>query len=481
MMDVRVRMYRQFLGDCFLITFGEDQAHMLIDCGVIAGTEGATERMRAVAQDIYDSTKGHLDVLVATHEHWDHLSGFLQAQDIFDRMTVENVWLAWTEDPNDEVARSLRNKRGQTRLTVNAAIQRLGMLGPAGFQLAERLGSLMDFFQEERSATVLGAAKGRTTEDAMNWVGARSGATIHYCAPGEKAIELEGLEGIRIYVLGPPKDLSLIKRDLPSKRDPETYELSFAGGLDKAFLRAATAYLEEPENLSAEEEEQIQRGQPFDRYYQIQADKAKTMPFFKNHYGFDNPAQDPQGWRRIDDDWLAVAGQLALQLDSDTNNTSLVLAIELVKSGKILLFAADAQVGNWLSWNTLSWSLSRGNGSNTTVTAADLLRRTVLYKVGHHGSHNATLREKGLELMTSPELVAMIPVVQEMAKKKRWNMPFPALARRLEEKTAGRILQSDRDLTAGGAAGGDGAQWKAFCEQVSEGPGNLYFDYKVSG
>ena len=29
--------------------------------------------------------------------------------------------------------------------------------------------------------------------------------------------------------------------------------------------------------------------------------------------------------------------------------------------------------------------------------SADLLHRTIFYKVGHHGSHNATLRERGLE------------------------------------------------------------------------------------
>jgi hypothetical protein len=48
---------------------------------------------------------------------------------------------------------------------------------------------------------------------------------------------------------------------------------------------------------------------------------------------------------------LGLAGRLALQLDSDTNNTSLVLAFELGKSGRVLLFPGDAQVGNWLSWH----------------------------------------------------------------------------------------------------------------------------------
>lgn len=44
---------------------------------------------------------------------------------------------------------------------------------------------------------------------------------------------------------------------------------------------------------------------------------------------------------------------MALMLDSATNNTSLVLGIEL-DPGEVLIFAADAQVGNWLSWQDLS-------------------------------------------------------------------------------------------------------------------------------
>ena len=46
-----------------------------------------------------------LDRLVVTHEHWDHLSGFLQARsDLRHASTVGEVWLAWTEDPHDELA-----------------------------------------------------------------------------------------------------------------------------------------------------------------------------------------------------------------------------------------------------------------------------------------------------------------------------------------------------------------------------------------
>ena len=104
-------------------------------------------------------------------------------------------------------------------------------------------------------------------------------------------------------------------------------------------------------------------------------------------------------------------------------------------------------MGNWLSWETPEWPASGVPGA-PRIKARDLLARTVLYKVGHHGSHNATLREQGLELMTSAEMAAMIPVSRTMAKKQEWNMPFPSLYRRLQEKTGGRILDQDEGVAA---------------------------------
>jgi len=77
-------MYRQGLGDCFLLTFPgrERESHLLIDFGVLLGTEDAKRTMRQIAHQIVEATGGRLDVLVATHEHWDHVSGFMQAEDL---------------------------------------------------------------------------------------------------------------------------------------------------------------------------------------------------------------------------------------------------------------------------------------------------------------------------------------------------------------------------------------------------------------
>ena len=56
-------------------------------------------------------------------------------------------------------------------------------------------------------------------------------------------------------------------------------------------------------------------------------------------------------WRRMTADDAADAGALALAMNNATNNASLVLAFELSKGGKVLLFVGDAQAGNWRSWS----------------------------------------------------------------------------------------------------------------------------------
>lgn len=78
------------------------------------------------------------------------------------------------------------------------------------------------------------------------------------------------------------------------------------------------------------------------------------------------------------------------------------------------------------------------------MTGPELLKRTIFYKVGHHGSHNATLRDKGLEQMENLR-VSTIPVDEEMAKKKRWNhMPFDEILAALGKRAKGIVLRVDK-------------------------------------
>jgi len=410
-------MYRHGFGDCLLVTLpreGGDDYHLLIDCGVILGTANAKDEMSRVLQDVLVTTDNKVDVLAATREHWDHVSGFIQAAELFDKLRASQVWLAWTEDPNDELGRKLAGERAVAMNGLQLSAGRLQVVGDT--ENAHVIGTLLEFF---------GAAPGRSTRDALEAVRAKSSAP-RYCKPADPPIELEG-SGARIYVLGPPRDETLIKKTLPEARNPETYGFSLALAAFQNYM--LTALNPDPQNPDT----------PFSTMYSIPNHFAQEMDFFKGYWGGDD-------WRRVDGAWLADSTELALQLDASTNNTSLVLAIELDRSdrspdGDVLLFAADAQVGNWLSWQDLRWTVS-----GRTVTGPDLLARTVLYKVGHHGSHNATLRTLGLELMKGLQL-AMIPVFREMAIQKRWgHMPLPELVKALTEQTghnAGVVLQSD--------------------------------------
>src|SRR3569833_1336024 len=82
---VTVRMYCHGLGDCFLLSFprkGMRPFYMLIDCGVILGTSDSRSLMKKVVSSIAQVTT-ELDVLVVTHEHWDHVSGFCDAEEEF--------------------------------------------------------------------------------------------------------------------------------------------------------------------------------------------------------------------------------------------------------------------------------------------------------------------------------------------------------------------------------------------------------------
>src|SRR5947207_13257725 len=75
---VTVRHYCQGIGDCHLLRFSKKDGNpywMLIDCGVHSSVSGGSETINQVVADIAEQTK-HLDVIVVTHEHTDHTSGF---------------------------------------------------------------------------------------------------------------------------------------------------------------------------------------------------------------------------------------------------------------------------------------------------------------------------------------------------------------------------------------------------------------------
>jgi hypothetical protein len=86
-------------------------------------------------------------------------------------------------------------------------------------------------------------------------------------------------------------------------------------------------------------------------------------------------------------DVLAARAQAA---DKTLNNQSLVILFSF--AGKNLLFAGDAQWGNW---ENFLYGGAFGTPGHTEMTkqATDILNNIDFYKVGHHGSRNATPKD----------------------------------------------------------------------------------------
>jgi hypothetical protein len=464
--EVVVRMYKQGLGDCFLLTFPRPsgQFHMLLDCGALNSKHYDKTLMVRVVEDIHARTGGRLDVVAATHEHWDHISGFYQAKDVFKTFKVGEVWAAWTEEKNNPAARRLKERFKKEKKAVQMALTRLPdtehdkQLG----LYKKSIGELFGFFGG------LGAGA-RADLTGQAWDIFLGLGRKFYCDPKARPVELEEI-GARVYVLGPPEDPDFIKKRLSKK---ETYE-----GAEHGFT-LADSFLAAVNDDEDAEPHARERALPFDKRHCIPVAEAKKFKFFKERYGFGTTG--PERWRRIDHDWLNLVGELALHLDSYTNNTCLAFAVELVDSGKVLLFPGDAQVGNWLSWGELSWKVKEPGGGMRTVDVNDLLARTVLYKVGHHGSHNATLRTKGLEMMESPDLVAMIPVHRKTAQDQKWEFPYSHLWERLKVKTRGRVLLADakglQEIESEAKEMLSNAEWDAFRRATSINP--LFIEHRI--
>jgi hypothetical protein len=423
-----VRVYCHGLGDCILVrvkrTIQED-FKLLIDCGVVLGTDDASRRMTEVVENVVHDTDGKIDVLAITHEHWDHLSGFNQAAESFKKLSVASVWVAWTENPDDKLANDLRSELGRGRDALERCASAFHAAGDAA--TGEMLADI--------ALTSFGATAASTSTRAA-FDTAKAMAAVRTWLPTEGPFEIDA--NARIYVLGPPHDAKLIRKINPSTSSPETYGLAADGFAVLPLGVVGALGLSDDNEKSAPFHKRMTiplRNQADLSSFKQQDPEGRIEKFFTDHYyGSDD-------WRRIDGDWLGPATELALALQSYTNNTSLVLALELgdVGKGDVLLFAADAQVGNWESWQTWQWEKD-----GLKVTGPDLLKRTIFYKVGHHGSHNATLKEHGVDQMEALK-AAIIPVDEKEALKKRWGrMPLPDLIAALEKKAPGMVLRTDQ-------------------------------------
>lgn len=395
---ITLRSYQVGFGDCFLMSVGyEDmsQRHVLIDFGSTGlpktlDKERAKTYMLEIAEQIRTDCGGKLHVVVASHRHKDHISGFStsgekNAQgettgDIIRACKPDIVIQPWTENPvltDDEV------KNGLKRLTVDDdevkktpeksfAATLLNMQKVAGLvkNEAERLAANIADTEETDVVGFVHPLDDRTKKQLFfmgdNNVPNESAvknlrlmgekAMAYFVAFGDRLALSQVLPGVKVKVLGPPtleQHHEIIKQ---RSRDEDEYWMFHSILKNFWGMQAITA------NLVGELSE---RGNDTpDRLFP----KAKV---YQNY----SPSDTRWFIRQIRSVRADQLLSLVRILDKAMNNTSVILMFEI--GGKKLLFPGDAQIENW------EYALGKPE-------IRRLLRDTTLYKVGHHGSRNAT-------------------------------------------------------------------------------------------
>ncbi len=358
--SVTIRMYNVGFGDCFLLTFGyaRHERYVLIDYGSTAAPKGVrTSYMVEVAQDIKNRCKGKLDVLVETHRHRDHISGFTTQGEatgkIIASLEPDHLIQPWTEDPdakpNALTATTSLRKNGKPdakQLTSHflGSLEDMHRVAGAVDQIA-RSGAIYAGLETRKQLAFLGQNNLKNLSAVNNLIAMGKKGEAHYVNAGMQLNSL--LPGVRITVLGPP-----------TLKQSETIRTQRAKDADEFWqFRSFWASQQVAANAMTKPR------------------KTGLPPAFA---GRPNAAHPPSVRWFIGQSQRIHADQtleIVRDLDDVMNNTSVILLLEI--GNRKLLFPGDAQIENWAyALQNKKW--------------CELLKDVNLYKVGHHGSLNAT-------------------------------------------------------------------------------------------
>jgi beta-lactamase superfamily II metal-dependent hydrolase len=377
-------MYNMGFGDCFLLTLPSAQGRprcILIDCGKHKLSTKGPKLAAIVPQVLSDVTYEDgpaIDLLIVTHRHEDHVSGF--ALPGWEGVRVGEVWMPWTEHPTDPEARRICEKQSTSASKAVNALAALA-LDPA-----------------EADYLLSYAGNNLTNAKAMNLLhGGFQGAPPRRFLPEPNApegepIRLAALPGVEIYVLGPSRNPDVV-RDM----DPPSHEAyHFAG------------------DTSANNDSLPPFG-PEWRHTRATYPAGASIP--------EDFTEDTE--KHIGEIFEEPALELLVALEKAVNGTSLILLFHIGRQW--LLFPGDAQ---WGSWNEIL----------ANPRWQTLLKRLTFYKVGHHGSHNAT-PVSFVENYLNEDARVMIPT----GEVKKWPMiPRPSLLTDLAAKNL-RVARSDQE------------------------------------
>jgi hypothetical protein len=359
------RAYNVGFGDCLLLSFtyaaaidGRAERHVLIDFGSTKAAKGGPS-LRDVAALIEADTHGKLDVVVLTHRHRDHLAGFDPAAGgaTIARLAPDAIVRPWTEVPGGAPAPPAPAPGRRKLLDVLAAGHRFAdSLTSVSF--AGRL-SVAESALMGMAAMQLGNDRAIKALDDL-----AAGSSAHYLKFGDPLV-LDVLPGVSVSVLGPP--------------DPDTWPaiLHQAAQSTEYWLGAGSA---DPSALAAS---------AAGTAIVMDGDAASLLEPGPGRWLID----------RLDDHLVRSAERLVHQLDAVLNNTSLVLLVEA--AGHKLLLPGDAEIENW------GYALT---AAPDHAAICNRLRGVDLYKVGHHGSRNATPKQSLYPLLarTPPDRVAVM-------------------------------------------------------------------------
>lgn len=348
---LNVRAHQCGFGDTLLISFeyaeelddGRRERHILCDFGSTRWPKKSPPSYREIAEAVKAKTGGRLDVVVGTHRHKDHIGGFgdPDAGKIIAGLKPRLVVRPWTEDPDlpsDATGPKALGTRSHGFLANMSAAEDFALDVHRSLQGATGWRGALAAMAAHSIPNQ--AAIDRLDELAAN---AEFGGTYLYA--GRKSGIEKVVPGIDVAVLGPPTPDMWPRVTGERSNDPEFW-LTQKGRLDNMLSRAV-----EP-----------------------QAEPV-TKPGEKIPPG-------PVRWlvEKMRGEQTTSLLRIVETLDDAMNNTSLILHFSV--GARRLLFPGDAQIENW------SYCLQPGKAAALGADLADV----DLYKVGHHGSRNATPR-----------------------------------------------------------------------------------------
>ena len=325
-------MYNVGFGDCFLVTIpgADGNRRILFDCGSVAQAPAVS--MDTVLQQLWqDATdpstrEPRIDVVVTTHRHRDHVSGF--ARPGWERVQVREVWLPWTEHPTDSKARQIRER--QSRLALALSTSLATQLMAAGLSAA-------DHTRLQRSQEL--ALNALSNERAMATLheGFAGNPTRRFL-PGDGTSDLilktDVLPEVTVYALGPSRDPDVI-RDMDPPQGESYLRLADSLGAGASVPEPFAPEWRIPPSVWAEVAAN-QDASGLRNVFFRGLPQSSPMP------GFPELSLDDQ-------EAIAKMGELeqavAVSLDKAVNGTSLMLMLKIGQAH--LLFPGDAQWGLW--------------------------------------------------------------------------------------------------------------------------------------